>query len=77
MIVCDEMIYVMDIVPTKMTNAMAISTVSIHTGSKKVRQKIDCYILHAVLVVILLLLLITIICYQTECDPSEVNKDDK
>ena len=54
----------MDIVSTKNTNAIAInvtSTTSINCHSKKVR---DCYILHAVLLVIILLLIITIICYH-------------
>ena len=39
------------------------STVSINCHNKKVRYKIDCYILHKVLLVIILLLTITIICY--------------
>ena len=32
--------------------------------SKKVRHKIDCYIFHTVLLVTILLLIITIICYH-------------
>ena len=60
---CDEIIYAMDIVSTKMTNDLATSTVSINCHNKKVRYNIDSYILHTVLlVIILLLLIITIIC---------------
>ena len=64
---CDEIIYVMDIVPTKMTNTIAVnatSTVSINCHNRNVRYKIDWYILHTVLLAIILLLLITIICYH-------------
>ena len=44
---CDEVIYVMDIVSTKMTDTIATnvaSTVSINCHSKKVRYKTDFYI---------------------------------
>ena len=44
------------------TNIM--STVSINSDDKKVRYKIDCYILHTTLLVIILLLIIAIICYH-------------
>ena len=60
---CDEIIIVMDIVSTKMTNTIAAnitSTPSINCYSKKVRY---CHILHTVLLVIILLLIIIIICY--------------
>ena len=53
---CDEIITVMDIVSTKMTNTIATSTSASH--SKKVR---DCYILHTILLAIILLLIIIII----------------
>ena len=49
----------MDIVSTKKTNTIA-TNVSINCDSKKVKNKIDCYILHTVLLAIILLL---IICY--------------
>ena len=62
MITCDEIMHVMDIVSTKMTNAIA-TNVSINSDGKKVRYKIDSYILHTVLLVIILLLIITILCY--------------
>ena len=54
---------VMDIVSTKMTNTVTIN-VSTNSDGKKVRYKMDCYILHTVLLVILLSLIITIICYH-------------
>ena len=50
MIEWDEIISVMDIVSTKMTNTIAknvTSTASINCHSKKVR---DCYILHTVFI---------------------------
>ena len=56
----------MNIVSKKMTNTIATnatSTVSISCHNKKVRYKIDCYVLQTVLLVIILLLIITIICY--------------
>ena len=45
----------MDIASTKITNTIA-TNVSINCHNKKVRYKVDCYILHIVLVVIILLL---------------------
>ena len=57
----------MDTISTKMTNTVgtnATSAVSINFHSEKVRYKIDCYILHTVLLLIILLLVITIICYH-------------
>ena len=61
---CNEILIVIDNVTTnakttKKTNAM--STASINCYCKKVR---DCYILHTVLLVIILILKITIICYH-------------
>ena len=52
----------MDIVSTNVTNKTR--TVSINRHNKKVRYKMDCYILHTVLLLIMLLLIITIICYK-------------
>ena len=63
MVKCDEPISVMDIVSTKMTNTTS-ANVSINCQSKKVRYKIDCYILHTVLLVIILRLAIAVICYD-------------
>ena len=51
---CHEILSVMDIVSTKMTNTIA-TNVTKNCHSKKVRHKIDCYILHTVLLVIILL----------------------
>ena len=67
MIECDEFVSVMDIVSMKTKNTIATnvtSTASINCYSKKVRYKIDCYIVHIVLLVIILLLIIAIICYH-------------
>ena len=61
-IMYDEVIFVMDIVSTKKTNTIAWN-VTKNCHSKKARCKIDCYILHPVLLVIILILIITIICY--------------
>ena len=46
MITCDEIISVMDIVSTKMTNTIE-TNVSMNSDDKRVRYKIDCYILHS------------------------------
>ena len=61
---CDENIAVMDIVSTKMTNAVATnvtSTASINCHNIKVRV---CYVLHTVLLMIILLLIIITNCYN-------------
>ena len=57
MITCDEIISVMDVVSTKMKNAIA-TNVLINFDDKQVKY---CYILHTVLLVIILLLIITIV----------------
>ena len=62
-IVCDKITYAKDIVSTKMTNTIA-TDVSINSDDKRVRYKIDCYILHTVLLAMILILIITIICYH-------------
>ena len=61
---CDEIVHVMDILLTKMANTIGRSTVSINSDGKKVKYKIDWFILDTVLSVIILLLIITIICYH-------------
>ena len=53
----------MDIVSIKTRNTIAIN-ITKNCHSKKVRYKIDCYILHTALLVIILLLVITIIYYH-------------
>ena len=66
MIKSEEIITVMDVVSTKMTNTIATnvtSSASINCHSKNVK---DCYILHIVLLVIILPLKISIICYYYE-----------
>ena len=57
-IACDEIISVMDIVSTKMTNTIATTNVTRNCHSKKVRH---CYIFYTVLVAIILLLIIATI----------------
>ena len=55
-IACDKIISVMDIVLTKMTNTISTnvtSTASVNFSKKDVRYKIDCYISHTVLLVII------------------------
>ena len=59
--VCDEIISVMDIVSTKTTINIATSKV---LATIKIRHKINCYILHTVLLAMILLLLIATVCYQ-------------
>ena len=58
-IACEEIIYVMDIVSTKMRKTIA-RNMPINFHSKKVRHKIDCNILYQVLLVLLLLLVLHI-----------------
>ena len=62
-IACDNSIYVMGIASTQITNTIA-TDVSIMLITKKVRCKIDCYISHEVLLVIILLLIIAITSYH-------------
>ena len=58
-ITCDEIINAADKVSTNVT-----STVPKHFYNKNLRYKMDCYILHTVLLVIILLFVIDIICYH-------------
>ena len=60
---CDEILVVMNNLPTEKTNIATnvLSTASINCHSKKVR---DCYILHTVLSVTIILLIIIVICYH-------------
>ena len=61
-IACDNILFCLDIVSTKMTITIA-RNVSINCHSKKVRYKIQCYVSHTILLAIILLLIIAIICY--------------
>ena len=56
-VICTEIINVANTIPANVT-----STVSINSDDKKVRCKMDYYILQAVLLVIMLLFSITFIC---------------
>ena len=61
-ITCDEIINAADSVSTNvLTNLM--STASINFHNKKTRHKMNCYILHTVLLVVILPVVIAIICY--------------
>ena len=66
---------VINTIPTNVTNTIltnVTSTVSTNSDDKKVRNKIGCYILHKVLLVILLLLfIIAFICYPDAKDRSK------
>ena len=74
-IVCHEITNATDSVSTNVTNAIptnltnttstnVMSTVPINSNDKKVRFKMDCYILQNFLLVIISLFIITIICYH-------------
>ena len=63
MIGCDEIMSVVNIVSTKITNTIE-TNVSINLHNKKVRYNYDCYVLHRVLLAIILPLIISIICYH-------------
>ena len=67
---CDKIINVADSVPTNVANAILTniaSTVLVHSDDKKVKYKMDCYILYIVLLVIILPLIIAMIwCHYTE-----------
>ena len=63
MIACVGVISVMDIASTEKTNTIA-KKVARNRHGKKVRYKIDCYILHLVLLMTKLLLIIPIISYH-------------
>ena len=57
----------MDSVSTNVTNTASLNvmiTVSINSYDKKVRYKIDFYILHKFLLVTVVLFIIVIICYH-------------
>ena len=63
MIACDKTISAMDFVSTNVVNTIS-TKVPTNSGSIKVRYKIDFYISHTVLLVIIIVLTITIICYH-------------
>ena len=60
---CDETIYAVNILSTKLTNAIptnVTSTMLTNSDCKKARRKMNCYVLHTVLLVFILLLIIAI-----------------
>ena len=59
-----------------MTNAIltkATSTVSINSDDKRVRYKMDCYILHAFVLVTILLFIIAICCHYAKQRSKQKN----
>ena len=52
-----------NIIPTNTVSTNVMSAVSINSDNKKVIYKIDCYICHTVLLVVILLFMITVISY--------------
>ena len=72
MIACNEIISVVDIASTKMTNTVA-TNVWINFHSEKVRCKNDSYILNSVLPRIILLMIITNICHYHAKHRSKQN----
>ena len=65
MILCDEIIYVTEIASTNMTNTTnSVSTNASNSNNKKLRYKMDCDILHTVLLVIIFLFINAIIWYH-------------
>ena len=66
---CYEIIRVTNNVSTNVTSA-----VSLNYDDKKVRYKMDCYILHTFLLVIILIFMIAIICYYYEKHRSKQEK---
>ena len=71
---CDKIVIVIDIISTKKTNTIATnvtSTASINWHSNIVR---DCYILHTVLLVIILILASTIICFYYAKEKCTIKK---
>ena len=60
-IICDEIINDADSVSINLPTNAATSTVLRNFHNKKVRYKIDCYIMYTVLLVIILLFMIVII----------------
>ena len=63
----------MDIVSTNMTNTIP-TNMSTNSDGKKVRYKMDCYILHTVLLVMVLLFITIIICYHYAKHRSKLKK---
>ena len=62
-IVYDEILSFLDIVPTQMTNKKTKNG-SIKSDDKKERWKTDCCIFYTILLVIILLLIVIVICYH-------------
>ena len=72
----DEIKYVLDIVLKNVENTIRTNVTSILSINfrKKVRYKIDCYILHTILLVIILPFITAIICYRYAKHRSKLKK---
>ena len=71
MVTCNEIINAADHVSTNVSASVtstvsinAVNPVSMNFDDKKIGYKINCYILHTVLLVVILLNIIAIICYH-------------
>ena len=67
LITCDEFINDEDSVLTNISTNLSTnvtSNVSINVLNKKVRYKMGCYVLHAVLLVIISIFIVAVICYH-------------
>ena len=74
---CVVKLYVIDIISKNVTNAISTSvtsTGSINYDDKKVRYKMDCYILYTALLMIILLFIIAIICDHCTKHRSKLKK---
>ena len=60
---CVMKLCVMGIISANVVNTISANA-STNSDGKKVRDRMDCYILHKVLLVIILLFIIAIICYH-------------
>ena len=72
-IVGDEIIYVMDILSTNVANTIS-TNMSANSEGKNFRYKSVSYIFHTILLVIILLMTITIICYHYVKHRSKLKK---
>ena len=70
-ILCDEIIWITYIMSTNGAHAISIN-MSTNSDDKKVRYKMNCYILHMIFLVLTLLVIIAITCYHCAKHWSEL-----
>ena len=76
---CDEITYVMNIASTKVTSIISANvtgTMLKNSDDKKVRYKMEYFILHRILLVTILLFIVTIICYHYAKHSSKQKSSD-